>query len=355
MNSQTQPILRLANRANPRWFLLGLMIAVMSNPLHARNEDLYLRATFTEGPIDLPYYFNYAVGYTEGDQLYPLVVHIHGAGERGTDNWAQVGFVGKLITQTTTDPFKAFVLAPQCPPGSSWGGSINGSDPANSSASAPMQSLMLLIEDIIANYPVDPQRIYVEGYSMGGRGTFDIIYRHPDWFAAASPIAGSASTSIAQTIQHLPLWVIHGENDYTVRPEGSIEIVNTLRDLGSDVIFSLIPDRGHDLWEATKEVTIYNGKLEPDWLHWMFAQSKTFQNQAYLGEGWLTFENFGPIYTLTWPWIYHSSTGEWWGHPIAAWDGFWVYRHGRGWSWFRDDWYPWIYDSGSGWTTLGLE
>ena len=157
---------------------------------------------------------NYRQLYPDADTLrkYPLVIFLHGSGERGHDNEAQLKWgVMNFATDQNMMLHPAFVIAPQCPEKLSWS---NFSREKNStemrmqvSPTKPMELLIGLIHQLIKTLPVDTNRIYITGLSMGGYGTYDAIERYPHLFAAAVPVCGGGDVSKAGLIAHLPIWI----------------------------------------------------------------------------------------------------------------------------------------------------
>src|SRR5690606_1851775 len=130
------------------------------------------------------------------DQKYPLVVFLHGAGERGTDNTRQLLYFPEQMAQPRwRQAFPCYVLAPQCREDRKW---VNGDwsapdDPELSpTPSEQLQVVMQMIQQTLREEAVDSDRVYLTGLSMGGFGTWDLAVRHPDWFAAIAPICGGA-------------------------------------------------------------------------------------------------------------------------------------------------------------------
>jgi predicted peptidase len=201
---------------------------------------------------------------------YPLVIFLHGSGERGTDNEAQLKWgVMNFANDYNMKMYPAYVIAPQCPLNNSWANSSRGkNNEINMSAtpSRPMQLLMELINDVIKKFRVDTNRIYITGLSMGGYGTFDALERYPSLFAAAVPVCGSGDISKAASIRHIPLWMFGGANDPAVNPDLLYDMVNALRKLGVHPGFTEYPGVGHFSWIAA-----YN---DPMMMEWMFSQHK---------------------------------------------------------------------------------
>lgn len=202
---------------------------------------------------------------------YPLVVFLHGSGERGRDNEAQLQWgVLNFSSDENMMMYPAFVVAPQCPPGMSWSNFTreeNRSDlKLSPKPSRPMELLIALIDSLKNRMKVDVARIYITGLSMGGYGTFDAIQRYPDLFAAAVPVCGGGDTSRVSLIKHLPIWIYHGTEDPAVSPVLSLNMVNALNNAGAMPGFTLIPEVGHFSWIAA-----YSDRKM---LQWLFRQHK---------------------------------------------------------------------------------
>jgi predicted peptidase len=201
---------------------------------------------------------------------YPLVIFLHGAGERGNDNNAQLKWgVMNFATDENMKKYPAFVIAPQCPTNMSWANTTrgrNGEITLQSTPSKPMQLLMELIRDIIKKYRVDTNRIYITGLSMGGYGTFDALQRNPNFFAAAVPVCGSGDITKASSIAHIPIWMFGGANDPTVNPNLLYDMVNALIKAGARPGFTEYPNVGHFSWIAA-----YNDAMM---IEWLFSQHK---------------------------------------------------------------------------------
>ncbi len=216
---------------------------------------------------------NYRQLFPDADTLrkYPLVVFLHGSGERGNDNDAQLKWgVMNFADDQIMIMHPAFVIAPQCPQNMSW---ANFSNKKNSiemsllpSPSKPMELLITLIHQLIKKLPIDSNRIYITGLSMGGFGTFDAIERYPHLFAAAVPVCGGGDISKAASIAHIPIWIFHGAEDPAVNPLFSIDMVDALTKAGAHPALTMYPEVGHFSWLAA-----YSDKLM---LEWLFRQHK---------------------------------------------------------------------------------
>lgn len=201
---------------------------------------------------------------------YPLVIFLHGSGERGNDNEAQLKWgVKNFATDEQMKLHPAIVIAPQCPAGKGWSSFSNmnrGSMTLQSAPSKPMELLIALVQRMIKTFPVDTNRIYITGLSMGGFGTFDAIERYPNMFAAAVPVCGGGDVSKAASIAHIPMWIFHGAEDPTVSPSYSINMADALMKAGAHPGLTLLPETGHFSWIAA-----YN---DPMMMEWLFRQHK---------------------------------------------------------------------------------
>lgn len=202
---------------------------------------------------------------------YPLVVFLHGSGERGTDNEAQLKWGAmNFATDQAMAAHQAIVLAPQCPPGARWdnfertGGSRKLT--LKPTPSKQVAVLIDLIRQLTKQMAIDTNRIYITGLSMGGFGTFDIIQRYPSLFAAAVPVCGGGDSARVATIAHLPIWVFHGAEDPSVDVKMSDDMVNALTAAGAHPGYTRLPETGHFAWLAA-----YTDKLM---LEWLFRQRK---------------------------------------------------------------------------------
>jgi predicted peptidase len=216
---------------------------------------------------------NYRQLYPDSDTFrkFPLVIFLHGSGERGNDNEAQLKWgVMNFATDQNMMLHPAFVIAPQCPSNMNWS---NFSRERNStemhlqtSPTKPMELLIGLIRQLIKTLPVDSNRIYITGLSMGGYGTYDAIERYPHLFAAAVPVCGGGDVSKAASIAHLPIWIFHGAEDPAVSPIYSLEMLQALTKAGAHPGFTQYPENGHFSWLGA-----YSDALM---IEWLFRQHK---------------------------------------------------------------------------------
>jgi predicted peptidase len=203
---------------------------------------------------------------------YPLVVFLHGAGERGTDNVAQLKFLPTMLAQPAMrERYPCFVLAPQCAPHHQWVDAPWGDKISQPMAAAPSVMLahaIAALEAVRLDPQVDAQRIYLTGISMGGYGTWELALRHPDWFAAVVPICGGGDEAKAATLKTLPLWAFHGTADTVVWPERSQRMVDAIKAAGGTPKLTLLQAVGHNSWEPA-----YDEKS--GLLAWLFQQKRS--------------------------------------------------------------------------------
>jgi predicted peptidase len=175
----------------------------------------------------------------------PLILFLHGSGERGNDNLPLVAVHGPPMIAKKNADFPFVVVSPQCPSEQRWDSKV----------------LLALLNDVIASHDVDPQRIYLTGLSMGGYGSWMLAAAAPNRFAAIVPICGGGNPEDAGKLKSLPIWVFHGAKDSAVSLKKSEEMVAALKKVGSDVKFTVYPNAGHNSWTATYD----NPKLY-EWL-----------------------------------------------------------------------------------------
>jgi len=186
---------------------------------------------------------------TEG-KTWPLLMFLHGMGERGSDiNQVLAHGPARLASEGKGFPF--IIISPQCSEGDWWGNKVD--------------ELVALCDHIADTYAVDKNRLYITGLSMGGYGTWEMVEKHPDKFAAAAPICGGGNTALAKhRLKDIPIWVFHGAKDDEVPIKKSEEMVEALKQAGNkNVKFTIYPETGHDSWtEAYNDPELYEWFLE---------------------------------------------------------------------------------------------
>jgi len=255
--------------------IIALLIVVASN---AQDTSLYKAHVFRKGSDTLNYRIMYPPRY-DVNKKYPVILFLHGAGERGNDNQKQLIHGAKLFADSLNRAkYPAFVIFPQCPEGKTWATlkreTIPGADSLGkfmfidaARPGKPLELVINLIDSIAATPQIDTKKIYVGGLSMGGMGTFEILWRKPAFFAAAMPICGGGDPAKTTTYgKNFPIWVFHGESDKVVPVSNSRLMVNSLRAAGAQVKYSEYPGVGHDSWT--------NAFAEPQLLEWLFDQKR---------------------------------------------------------------------------------
>ena len=238
--------------------------------LSAQNE-LFLKKEFIYKGDTLPYRILFPENYDK-TKSYPLVLFLHGAGERGKDNEKQLVHGSSLFTDPQNrENYPAIVVFPQCPENDFWAPvHQEGKDFVFLNTKKPTPSMQLvirLLNKITKEEAVDKNRIYVLGLSMGGMGTFDLICRQPKKFAAAIPICGGVSLERLKKVRHMPIRIYHGGSDDVVSPEHSRNAFIELKANGSQKVeYIEFPGVGHNSWDYAF--------AQPDFLSWLFKQHK---------------------------------------------------------------------------------
>lgn len=202
----------------------------------------------------------------------PLVVFLHGAGERGDDNLTQLKYLPEhLATPGSRKKYRAFVFAPQCAAESSWVDAIWGAKVSVPIADRPtpdLQKVYETVDHLLTTEAIDHNRIYLTGLSMGGYGAWEFACRAPKMFAAVAPICGGGDESVAPRLIHTPIWAWHGDQDDAVPVERSRSMVNAIRDAGGQKCrYTELAGEGHKSW-----IPAYRD--DSGLLDWMFSQRK---------------------------------------------------------------------------------
>ncbi|WP_010231729.1 carboxylesterase family protein [Gillisia marina] len=209
-----------------------------------------------EEKIEMSVKLDYALytpdGYNDSKIDFPLIVFLHGAGERGKD-LSKVSVHGPLKYVKDGNKIDAVILAPQCPEGVYW----------------QPHEVAALVKNVMKENRIDKSRVYLTGLSMGGYGVWATGGEYPELFASLAPVCGAIYRPIYRNISHIkdmPIWVFHGALDDVVLPENSNQMVKTLKEAGNDVKYTIYPFANHNSWEET-----YNN---PEFYSWMLAQKK---------------------------------------------------------------------------------
>ncbi len=181
---------------------------------------------------------------------WPLLVFLHGAGERGSDPELVKKHGPPRLAGKSKEMDSFYMIAPQCPAGRWW----------------DIQAVKALIARTVADAPVDSKRIYITGISMGGYGTWALLKDSPSLMAAAVPICGAGDPSSVAAFSKVPVWAFHGDKDEAVPVKGSIDMVEALKKEKGNVKLTIYPGVGHDSWTRTYE--------NPELYSWLLSQHK---------------------------------------------------------------------------------
>jgi len=218
--------------------LLTGCVSLSRNPIMQTGQTSHS----IEKPITKVVACNYLLflpeGYNDSNEEWPLILFLHGAGERGDDiEIVKLHGPPKLVEKDPAFPF--IVVSPQCPKKERWS----------------VEVLDVLLDEVVTQYRVDENRVYLTGLSMGGFGTWNYAAVHPERIAAIAPICGGGDPKTAEAMKHIPAWVFHGAKDDVVPVSMSQEMVDALKACGADVQFTKYPEADHDSWTET-----YNNK-----------------------------------------------------------------------------------------------
>lgn len=220
----------------------------------ARGGEQQPQQLDAQVPVRLGYWLYLPQDY-EQKESWPLMLFLHGSGERGSDlNLVKVHGPPKLIAGGREFPF--IVVSPQCPANQRW---------------EPIE-LMVLLDEIESKYRVDRDRVYVTGLSMGGFGTWELAVHAPDRFAAIAPICGGGETFGLKQISHLPVWAFHGAKDNVVPVERSKVMIEELKRVGGNPKLTIYPDADHDSWTQA-----YNN---PELYKWLLSRKRPSKSES---------------------------------------------------------------------------
>lgn len=258
------------------YLLISLFIPLSAIAHRPQANEEYSRYVFVDSLDNTMPYRMLSPTEMEAGKKYPLVLFLHGSGERGDDNEKQLAHGASIFSNpVNTDKYPAFVVFPQCKE-KSWTDRI---DERSFMPGAPVppesgteETLMELVGSLVANHPVDRDRIYIVGISMGGIAAYDLVCRYPDMFAAAVPICGAVNPERLSDAKDVKFMIFHGEEDEEVPSYCSREAYKALESAGADVDYIEFAGIGHDCWSSAFNY--------PTLLSWLFSQSKTPKPQS---------------------------------------------------------------------------
>jgi len=203
-------------------------------------------------------------------QQYPLVLYLHGAGERGDDNRQQLRYLPEWMAAAPyRQTYPCYLIAPQCRPDRLWVETPRALDRGapRQPPGPQMQVVINILEQVLAEFPVDRARLYLTGLSMGGFGSWDLGTRLAERWAAVAPICGGGDELYADRLAGVPVWAWHGDADDVVPVARSRRMIDAIRAAGGEPRYSELAGVGHDSW--TPAYTSTDGLMP-----WMFAQRK---------------------------------------------------------------------------------
>ncbi|PRX43758.1 carboxylesterase family protein [Salegentibacter salegens] len=252
-------------------FLVILLVVPFS--VNAQEKESFKKEHFIKNADTLNYRILFPKDFSE-DKEYPVVLFLHGAGERGDDNQSQLTHGSELFLKHQEE-FPAIVIFPQAPKEDYWAKVEVNRDTVpfqfdfmnKKPATKSLQLVMDLMDEMQAEAFVNSDRIYVGGLSMGGMGTFELIYKKPEMFAAAFAICGGANPEIAKEYpEGFNIWLFHGKKDDVVLPEYSEAMARAINHYGGNAKLSLYPNDNHNSWDSAF--------AEPNLLPWLFSHNK---------------------------------------------------------------------------------
>ena len=242
-----------------------------TSPYSAYSHELYVHNGDTLRYRMLPP-ANYDI-----QKSYPLVIFLHGAGERGSDNAAQLLHGGALfLKDSVRNAYPSFVIFPQCPKDSTWAplrlnrdssGKVTGLKfLENDREPVPGQLVKSLLDSLLKTGKINSKKVYIGGLSLGGMGTFDLLTRYPNVWAAGFPICGAGNAATAARFAKVPVWIFHGGADPVVPVFFSQDYYKALKAVHANVQYTEYPGVGHNSWD--------NVFAEPGLLKWLYSNTK---------------------------------------------------------------------------------
>lgn len=217
-----------------------------------QNSHLYTKTI--SKTIEVPYLLYLPADYAP-DKKWPLIMFLHGIGQSGNtpERVADTG-LPQMLKSDTNFPF--IVLSPQCPRGQWWDN----------------ETLITMLDDILEQYSIDEERVYLTGLSMGGFGTWSLACAYPERFAAIAPICGGGEPIFARQLKDMPVWAFHGAKDQAVPVERSRQMVDAINRSGGNAKLTIYPEADHDSWTQTyKNQELYD---------WFLSHRKMKQTQG---------------------------------------------------------------------------
>ncbi|NTW33825.1 MAG: prolyl oligopeptidase family serine peptidase [Bacteroidetes bacterium] len=256
------------------FFFSCVSTLLFSCGLSGQSDNVFEKHEFYFNSGDTLFYRMMKPKKNNPSKKYPLVLFLHGAGERGNDNNSQLANgVNNFASSQIRETYPCYMIVPQCAKNYRW-----VEVPWNLSShvqpekpSVYLEQTIKLLDSLIKKLNIDTNRIYITGLSMGGFGTWDAICRYPWKFAAAVPICGGGDTAKAASIKNIPIWAFHGGKDKVVMVSRSRDMIAAIKKAGGNPIYTEYPETGHDAYTKTyKSIDLYK---------WLFSQTKSKQGK----------------------------------------------------------------------------
>ena len=259
---------------------VGFLLVVCAFFTEGFGQDFtdFKKMTYTSGKDTLPYRILFPQNFDSTKQ-YPLVVFLHGAGQRGKDNQKQLTNGASLFLKSENrKQFPAVVIFPQCSVNDFWARTRILHTATDSTAfkfeyltDVPMNKGLNLVSQLLdslsSSRHVDKSRIYLGGLSMGAMGAFELLWRKPNFFAAAFPVCGGGNPSTAELYARaFPIWIFHGDKDPVVDVNDSRRMTAALKAAQANVKYTEYPGVKHDSWKKAFQ--------EPQLLPWLFSHRR---------------------------------------------------------------------------------
>lgn len=254
------------------YFILHVLPAISS--VYGQSDSLFEKHIFITKLNDTLPYRLMRPQFPDTAIKVPLVLFLHGAGERGNDNNMQfVNGVKNFATDSNRMKFPCFLVLPQCAKEYRWV-ETDWRLPSHIIPGKPsvyLNATIMLIDSLMKNLNIDTNRIYITGLSMGGFGTWDAISRWPRKFAAAVPVCGGGDTAKASVIKDIPVWAFHGDKDNVVMVSRSRNMIAALQKAGGNPTYTEYPGVAHNCWNIAYS--------DPTMIEWLFSQNKKNKKQ----------------------------------------------------------------------------
>ncbi|WP_432714119.1 prolyl oligopeptidase family serine peptidase [Pedobacter sp.] len=256
-------------------FILIFLMILSGSKVKSQDFSKYDKGSFIKGKDKISYRVLWPENFDQ-HKKYPIVFFLHGSGERGDGNQEQLAHGGVFfLRQEVRKKFPAIIVFPQCPKNDYWSNvKINSAEQGKKrfdfqKRGKPTQAqhaLISMINDFLDKPYVEKKQVYVGGLSMGAMGTFELLRRKHNTFAAAFSICGGDNIANVKKYKNTPLWLFHGGKDDVVSFEYSKQIADQLKIIGKEVKYTLYPDANHNSWDSAF--------AEPQLLPWLFSHQK---------------------------------------------------------------------------------